>query len=377
MDFAHSEPLSVGAELEWQILKSENYDLTDGILKLMEHYPASKHVKPEFIQNTVEIVSSVCNSVAELHEGILPVVADVHAHCRDLGMRLCGAGTHAFGRQMALVTPLPRYKNLAASTGYLAHTTLTFGTHIHVGMPSAHIAIETMRRLKPYIPILIAISASSPFWRGYYTGFAAYRHRIVAATRSYGIPPTFDDWADYTQFFEAMQRAKVMKTFRDVHWDIRPHPDFGTLEIRCMDMQPTVQDAMALAAFVRALAADVMRDPQHGKLPRELPPWFEKENHFQASRLGLKAPYLTDDKGDVLPLGEIFTKVLDRVRRAAQDLGETAYIDHLVRRVETGLSYERQIKTFERTGSAQAVTKELVAELEEELAAATSPVPAS
>jgi carboxylate-amine ligase len=368
MEFNASEPLTVGAEIECQLLRNDTLDLTDGIMKLMEFYPRSPYVKPDFIQNTVEIASPVCDSIVTLHTDILTLMTNVHTRCGELEMRICGAGTHPFSRKLSLVTPFPRYRNMEKSMGHLAHITLTYGTHVHLGMPSGEAAIDTMRKLRRYLPVLIALSANSPFWRGYETGHVAYRHRILAATRSFGIPPSFESWQEYVQFCETMSRAQVFDTARDVHWDIRPHPDFGTVEVRVMDAQSTVRDAMALAAFVRALAATLWNESDgEDRVPRPLPWWIEKENHFQASRLGLQAAYVADDKGTVMPLSGVVYEVLERVQAAAESLEERAYLEHLQWRVNTGLGHLRQQHAFESTGSAEGVAAELVTELDEEL----------
>ena len=130
---------------------------------------------------------------------------------------------------------------------------MTYAFHVHVGMTNGDEAISLMRSLRPYLPILIAVSASSPFWWGHDSGYACYRQRVLASMRSYGIPPHFDSWKEFSDFFKSAQRAKTFHSVDDIHWDIRPRPDMGTLEIRVMDSQPTIQEAKMLAAFVYVL----------------------------------------------------------------------------------------------------------------------------
>lgn len=369
MKFKASESLTVGAEVEWQLLDAETLDLTDGILRLMERYPRSRQVKPEFAQNMVETASEVCHNVADLHHGMLELVSELSAQCRDLGMRLCGSGTHAFGRSLVLVTPLPRYKQIERTAGHVAYNMLAFATHVHLGMPSGDMAIKTKNELRRYLPLLIAASASSPFWRGYDTGYAAYRHRILAAMRSFGLPPVFKDWEDCAQFYKTMKRAGSLKTARDIHWDIRPHPDFGTIEVRAMDAQPTVMDTAALVAFLRALVFTLWSEPDEDRLPCALPWWLEKENHFQASRLGMKATYIADRDGRIMPLSALWDEVFERVYPAAKTMGEAGYLDHLRTRIKEGVAHVRQHRKFEEHGSANAATEAMVEELEQELSA--------
>ncbi len=370
MEFKASEPLSIGVELEFQLLNAQKLDLANGIMPLMELYPESPFVKPEFIQNTVEIVSKICNSLSELEEHLNSLAADLKSRCNALGMTLCGAGSHPFDTQLALITPFKRYLQMEKMGGHLAHTQITYATHVHLGMPSGEDAIIAMRELRGYLPLLIALSASSPFWRGYDTGYVSYRHRILAASRSYGIPPIFDHWVDFVCFIKAMRRARAFNHVNDIHWDIRPRPHLGSLEIRIMDAQATVGQAVALTGFIRALAhylASVRESEDSNILCKPLPWWIEKENHFQASRLGLGANYIQDEQGTARPLQEVYHEVIEAVRPSARQLGQTSYLERLHKSVMEGLSYQRQREVFSSTRSLTEVVVSLVEELEEDL----------
>jgi carboxylate-amine ligase len=369
MEFKATNPFSIGMELELQLVDSRTLNLADGILPLMEFYPDSPYVKPEFIQNTVEIASKVCQSSSKLQSHVASLVSELSTRCRKLGISLCGAGSHPFCERLALITPLPRYLKIEENMGYVSHTQITFATHVHIGMTSGDEAIALMRGLKSYLPLLIAVSANSPFWRGYDTSYASYRHRILAATRSYGIPPSFQSWADFSHFFETSRQAGMFETINDIHWDVRPRPHLGTLEIRVMDAQSTVSDAIALAAFVRALIL-YLRHTQgaarSGQSLRPLPWWIEKNNHFQASRLGLDAMYVSDEQGRARPMADIFREVRDAVAVAAEELGETRYLEHLTAAMEGGPGYARQRRIYRRTASLKRVVGSLVDRLEQD-----------
>ncbi|SDY74028.1 YbdK family carboxylate-amine ligase [Nitrosomonas sp. Nm33] len=255
MEFIPSKPLTVGVELELQLLDKENLSLINGIGSLLECFPESPYIKQEFIQNTVEVISKVGENTAEVHEHLAQLVKEVKQTCFTLGMELCAAGTHPFDKELALFTPLPRYLRMEKDTGYLGHAQITFSTQVHIGVKGTAEAIYLMRALKAYLPLLIALSASSPFWRGYDTGFVSYRLRILAASRSYGIPPSFNDWHQLMDFYKASQNAGMIQTINDIHWDIRVRPQWGTVEVRVMDAQPTITESMQLASFIRVLAA--------------------------------------------------------------------------------------------------------------------------
>ncbi len=370
MEFKASEPLSVGVELEFQLLNAKTLDLANGIIPLMELYPESPFVKPEFIQNTVEIVSKICSTLSELEDHLNSLAAELKSRCNTLGMTLCGAGSHPFDTRLAIITPFKRYLQMEKMAGHLAYTQITYATHVHLGMPSGEKAIIVMRELRRYLPLLIALSASSPFWRGYDTGYASYRHRILAASRSYGIPPMFKHWADFINFINAMRRARAFNHVDDIHWDIRPRPHLGTLEVRIMDAQATVGRTVALAGFVRALAHYLVTEcsaEDSKPLGKPLPWWIDKENHFQASRLGLAANYIQDEQGTVRPLKDVYFEVIEAVTPSARELGQISYLERFHKGIMEGLSYQRQRKVFESTRSFIEVVVSLVEELEEDL----------
>lgn len=369
MEFEATDPFSIGMELELQLVDSRTLNLADGILPVMKLYPDSTYVKPEFFQNSIEIASKVCYSCSALQAHVTSLASELSTKCKKLGISLCGAGSHPFCQRLALITPLPRYLKIEEDMGYVSHTQITFATHVHIGMTSGDEAITLMRGLKAYLPLLVAVSANSPFWRGYDTSYASYRHRILAATRSYGIPPSFQSWNDFSHFLDTSRRAGMFETINDIHWDIRPRPHLGTLEIRVMDAQSTVSDAIALAAFIRALIAYLRRTQggvPSGQLPRPLPWWIEKNNHFQASRLGLEAMYVSDEQGQVRPLADVFREVRDAVAVDAEEMGEIHYLEHLTAAMEKGPSYARQREVYRRTGSLKRVVRSLVDSLEQD-----------
>ncbi|MFZ5558972.1 MAG: carboxylate-amine ligase [Pseudomonadota bacterium] len=369
MEFKPCRVPSIGAELEFQLLDTGTLDLTDKILPLVELYPDSAFVKPEYVQNTVEIASRPCADVDELEPHLKALAKGLAVRCAALDMRLCGAGTHPFSKRLALITPLPRYKRLASESGHVGRTQITFGLHVHISVLSGDEAIALIRALKPYLPLLIAVSASSPFWRGYDTEFVAYRQRILAATRAYGVPPTFQSWDEFDRFFESTLHAGIFESINDIHWDIRPRPSLGTVEVRVLDMQPTVSDAMVLAETVRLLAMLLRADPARlpPELPQALPWWLERENHFQASRLGLDGKYVADDAGTPRPMRDMWRAVIAALRPLARTDGSRARLDRLEHLVEKGAAAARQRAVYQDVNSLSQVVASLAGELERDL----------
>jgi carboxylate-amine ligase len=371
MDFTPSSQSTVGIELELQLLDARSLDLADGIMPLIRFFPGSEDVKSELIQSCVEITSGISDNTTMAAEHMLRTLFDVRARCEELGMRLCGAGTHAFGKRLGLITPKPRFLSMKSEYGIVGRNQLTFATHVHVGMPSGNMAMFVMRHLTPCLPVLLAVGANSPFWRGHRTGYASYRHCILAAAQSYGLPPYFQDWDDFVRFFRMARSAEIVETFKDIHWDIRPHPDFGTIELRVMDGASSVELASALAAFARSLivylqdheSADLADWPV-GRLPR----WIEEMNRYQASRLGLDANYIVDERGRLRPLQELARDLLALAKPVAERIGETQGITVLEAFLAEGAGYERQQRTFDETASFSKVTQSLADFLDREIA---------
>lgn len=362
MKFEPSATHTVGVEWELQLLDPATLDLSDGIVPLMEFFPGAEHVKPELIQSCVELTSCVAENSGIAVAHLQTLLRGLLRRSRELQMGVCGAGTHPFCRRLALITPLPRYRHMQKESGYLAQTQITFGTHVHVGMGSGDQAMHVMSRLIPAMSALIALSANSSFWRGHETGHAAYRHRILAAAPNYGLPPRFDDWRAFDDFLTAAKRGNMIENFKDVHWDIRPHPDFGTLEIRVMDAASDLRTVHGLVAFVRCL---VLRLAEAGNgeisevLPVNLPYWIEHQNRFRAGLRGLDAEYIVDPRGHHRPLREVIADLLEFCEPLAAGIGETQGLESARAVLEGGAGYERQREAYRKVNSARAVVEML------------------
>ncbi len=394
MKFNSSPQSTLGMEIELQLLNPKTLDLMDGILPLIASYPQQPCTKPEYNQATVEINSQVCSNIQELEANLFSILTSLQARCEELGIALCGAGTHPFCRRLVPITPLARYQALYEIAGYLSYW-LTFAQHVHVGMSSGDEAVAIAKMLKPYLPILLALSANSPFWQGQDTGYASFRQRLLASRQTYGLPPSFKNWQDFVNFFDSAKNAGIVDTIRDFHWDVRLQPNLGTLEVRVMDAQSTLQEALMLAALVHCLIVYLQRSlagKETGFLLRSHHWWLEKENYFQASRLGLAANYIENSQGNTRPIKQVIADILDSLNTTATQLGETEYLQ-LIRdrlawtesnrlwqwvlpdrlgetepdRLQGIPSYIRQRQVWQTTGSQQALVAFLVRQLKQEL----------
>lgn len=374
MEFCASPSLSVGLEIEFQLVDRERFDLVDGILPLMEHCQGQDAIRSEFLQSTVEVASPPAGSIDELVALTQPLIQALLASCDRLGMALCGAGTHPFHRLPASFTPGARYAAMEEFSGWLGHNQVTFATHVHLGVGSGEEALRLMGELKLYLPLLIALSASSPYWHGSDTRFAAFRQRVLASSRTYGLPPDFCHWAQFEQFLQAMSQAHSIASIKDLHWDIRPQPAFGTVEVRVMDSQATLTDAVALAALLRALARFLQRSRGSSAASRPLAAigwWSLKDNCYAASRFGADANLIVDAAGAIRSVRELTAQTLAQIRTEATP-DELPYLDRLAAALAGGLPYERQRHRFASSGSLPAVVAGLVEELRREQADASA-----
>ena len=394
MKFKGSPHSTLGMEIELQLLDPNTLDLVDGILPLMASYPQQPFTKPEYNQATVELNSQVCSNIEELETNMFSLLTNLQARFEELGMSLCGAGTHPFCRRLVPITPIHRHLAQYEMAGYLSYW-LTFAQHVHVGMSSGDEAVAIAKIFKPYLPILLALSANSPFWQGQDTGYASFRQRLLASRQTYGLPPSFKNWQDFVNFFDSAKNAGIVDTIRDFHWDVRLQPNLGTLEVRVMDAQSTLQEALMLAALVHSLIVYLQRfraGKETGFLLRPNHWWLEKENYFQASRLGLAAKYIENSQGHTRPIKQVIADILDSLKTTATQLGETEYWQLIRERLawmeshrlgqwvlpnrlgETepyrlqGIpSYIRQRQVWQTTGSQQALVAFLVRQLKQEL----------
>jgi carboxylate-amine ligase len=371
LEFRACAEATIGLEIEFQLLDPVTLDLTDGITALLRDCPETPDIKPELTQCSVEINSHVCSNIQELEADVISVVKMLKRRCEAAGMKLCASGAHPFSRRPVGITPLPRYLAIEKKMAYLSRRLKTFALHVHVGMPSGDTALAIMAQLKPYLPILLALSASSPFWEGEDTGLASFRQRFLAILRDYGVPPSFDAWKDFAEFFENTRTAGLTAICRDLHWDLRPSPGFGTLEVRAMDALPTVRENVLMAALTYTLIVYLLRCREQGKCGH-LPLhrwWMVKMNHFNASCHGLEADYVFDERGHNRPIKAVIEEVFEALAPIALGLGTAGHLQCLQRTLFNSPSYVRQRQVFQETGSVKAVAADLVAQLEQEMTA--------
>lgn len=355
--FQKSDALSLGVELELQLVNTHDYDLApyaEDMLRLMTKTPLPGAVVPEMTSSMIEVSTGVCRSSSEVL-GQLSQIRDALVKCADkLNIAVVGGGTHPFQQwHERRIYDKPRFRELSELYGYLSKQFTIFGQHVHVGCPDADTALLTLHRMSRYIPHFIAMSASSPYVQGQDTAFDSARLNSVFAFPLSGRAPFALTWDDFTTYYDKMTRTGVVKSMKDFYWDIRPKPEFGTIEIRVFDTPLTVERAAALAGFVQALAAWFMEDQPF--MPTEDDYLVYTYNRFQACRFGLDAAYVDPGTGQHMPLREHIQLTLHQVRRHAARLGAGSFIHMLQSSVERAENDARWLR--ERQGEEELLAE--------------------
>lgn len=344
--FQQSAPLTLGVELELQLVNTNDYDLApyaEEMLRLMARHKLPGTVVPEMTSSMIEISTGVCHSAHQVLAQ-LSQTRDALVQCADkLNIAILGGGTHPFQRwHEQRIYDKPRFRQLSELYGYLSKQFTIFGQHVHVGCPDADAALLMLHRMSRFIPHFIALSASSPFVQGHDTQFDSARLNSVFAFPMSGRAPFTLHWEQFGEFFAKTTRTGVVKSMKDFYWDIRPKPEFGTIEIRVFDTPLTIERAAALAGFVQSLASWLMKEAPF--MPHEDDYMVYTYNRFQACRFGLDAVYVEPTTGDHMPLREHILRTLERVSAHAADLGARADIEMLAQETARGANDARWVR---------------------------------
>jgi carboxylate-amine ligase len=356
--FATSEPLTFGVELELQLVSLSDFDLTPAspdLLHLLRRKPFPGNVTPEITESMIEINSSVQTDyrtlLAELQE-----IRDTLVAASDLlNIGIAGGGTHPFQHwSEQRISSKPRYQELSSLYGYLAKQFTVFGQHVHIGCAHADDALYLLHALSRYIPHFIALSASSPFVQGHDSGFDSARLNSVSAFPLSGRAPFVLSWDEFANvYFAKMERTRIIKSMKDFYWDLRPKPEYGTIELRVCDTPLTVERAAALAAYLQAICRHLLerRDPP----PVEDDYLVYNYNRFQAARFGLDGVITHPKTYEQIPLREDILATLDLMEPHAQALGSFEALVHLAGAATEGSDASFLRTQYERQGSCEGM----------------------
>ncbi|MFO0956061.1 MAG: YbdK family carboxylate-amine ligase [Isosphaeraceae bacterium] len=359
--FVGSERPSLGVELELQLVDARNLALAGAAEKVLTGVPAELEgsVKPEFHDCCVEVISGVCRDVAEVEQDLGSKVAAVARIAAEHGLLLGWGGTHPFSHwRDQPIFPTPRYRELVDEYRETLTRQLTFGLHVHVGVPGGGAAVCACNRIAEHLPALLALSANSPFWCGRATGLHSQRVEVMGSSPTGGLPPRLDGWGDYVRLVERLISGGLIRTPKELYWDVRPSPEHGTVEVRMCDMPPDLPSVLGLAALIQCLVVELAR--------RGGPPGLDecgmmivRQNRWRAARHGLDAEIVDPRTGRGLPAREVIQRHVSRLRPIAGDLGCSRQLDRAWAMAGGAGGAGQQLAVFERTGDLEAVVRHM------------------
>jgi carboxylate-amine ligase len=351
---------TIGIEEELMILDGETLELVNAIESMLEPSPSGE-IKPELMESVLEISTDPCPNTARAAEQLRALRKQVIEKASAKGLAIAAAGTHPFAMwEDQRIVARPRYRDLIAALRFVARQELIFGVHVHVGVDGAEKAIHVANGMRVHMALLLGLSANSPFWRADGTGLASTRTPIFRAFPRVGIPPTYKDWEDYSERIEFMVKARVIEDYTYLWFDVRPHPNFGTVEVRVMDSQTHVDHTLGLAAFVQGLVKELSEHYEEGKKLSRYPFEMLDENKWLAARHGLDGELVDLPGSDRVPTRELAQRLLDRIYPHCEELGSAAELAHVEDLLERGNGAARQVVVYEANHDLREVMREIV-----------------
>jgi carboxylate-amine ligase len=363
--FGSTPPFTLGVEEEYMLLDPETFDLVqhvDTVLTAAQDGEFSERIAPELMQSVLEISTPVCKTAGDIDHELRRLRGHVTQTAHDQGLRVGSAGTHPFSLfERQRITARDRYRNLVDQLQYVARRELIFGCHIHVAVDDQEKAIHVMSALLVHLSDLLALSASSPFWRGEPTGLSSSRQMVFAAFPRSGPPPRFTGYDDYAEVVGQLEKTGCIADYTHIWWDVRPHPRFGTIEVRVMDAITRVEETVALAAYVQGLVKHYSELYDAGK---EMPSYHRilvSENKWLAARYGLEAPLmdLAAGRRNRVPVAQLIRRALRDVEPHARELGSDRELEGIRDILGRGNGADRQLRVFNANRDILEVAREI------------------
>ncbi len=350
--FGASEPYTLGVEEEYMLLDPESFDLVQHIEMVLDAIQGDElagRLNAELMQSVLEIATPVCRTAGDVMHELTTLRSYVRDVAHGQGLRVGSAGTHPFSLfERQRITAKDRYHALIDQLQYVARRELIFGMHIHVAVDDPDKAIQIVNGLLPQLAPLLALSASSPFWRGEPTGLASSRQIVFSAFPRSGPPPRFRDYEDYASVVGQLERTGCIADYTHIWWDIRPHPKWGTIEVRICDAVTRLEDAVAIAAYCQALVKQLSESYDAGE---EIPSYHRiltSENKWLAARYGLDAPVMDLATGSRIrtPVAKLVRRTLRDLEPHARELGCERELEGVAALLGRGNSAERQLRVY-------------------------------
>lgn len=381
-------PLTIGIEEEYQIVDPETRALTSYVQQLMNagRVVLGDQVKQEFMQSQIEVGSEICRNIQEARQEIIRLRRTVSELAEDQGQEIVAASTHPFSRwEDQDISEGERYKDLETSMQEVGRRLLIFGMHIHIGFgnsPEAlELLVEIQNQLRYFLPHLLALTTSSPFWHGRNTGLKSYRSIIFKSLPRTGIPPAFDSFGEYRHMIEVLGQVGSLGKGKDKHgdgtdatriwWDVRPQVGFGTLEVRVCDICTTIDEALCIVALTQSLVAKLVKLREQNMSWRQYSAMMIEENKWRAVRYGIDGKLIDFGKIEEVPVRFLVNEIIELVDDVLDDLGTRQDVEYLRTIVEHGTSADRQLVTYRKAMSQGATSQEALSQVVDQLIAET------
>lgn len=374
-------PLTLGIEEEYQIIDPNTRELTSYVQEMMGQGRVilGDQLKPEFMQSQIEVGSKICSNVQEAREELVRLRRTVSEVAESSDRRIVAASTHPFSRwQEQMMNEGAHYDDLATEMKDAARRLLIFGMHVHLGFgktPDAlELIVDILNQLRYFLPHILTLTTSSPFWHGRDTGLKSYRSLVFENMPRSGIPPEFHSWAEYNCYVNLMGKVgsigrrddtfKVTSTRTTtgdptkIWWDARPHPDLGTLEVRICDMCTHIDEAVAVAALIQAIAAKLINLRNENQSWRIYPNFFINENKWRAVRYGIDGKLIDFGREMEVPIPDLVEELLALVDDVVDDLGSREAVQYIRTILQRGTSADRQLRVFQAALAAGVTDRE-------------------
>jgi glutamate---cysteine ligase / carboxylate-amine ligase len=373
IDWNSSRGPTLGVEWELQLIDAHTRALRQDAREVLAALPelaagnGTPKLRYELMQSTIELATGICSTVAEAKEDLAGTIAQLRRVTSARDMLLTCAGTHPFSNwRDAKMAPVQRYAELVEQMQWLVRRIQLFSVQVHVGLADGSTAIPIINALSRYLPHFLALTASSPYWNGEDTGLASIRAVIFGELPTAGPPHRLSDWKEFEDYMDTLLRAGTIRSIKEVWWDIRPHPDFGTIEIRICDGVPTLREIGMVAALSQCLVQQFSLQIERGYQLPSPPTWVVRDNKWRATRYGLDAIVITDDSGATAPMRDELYELVRELEPIAERLGCGSELGVVSEVLDQGASYERQRAVTADGGALTEVVDALVTEFAED-----------
>jgi len=356
---------TIGVEEEFQIIDPATCELRSHVMQLVSAASPDivEQVKHEMHQSIVETGTKICENVSELRIEMHRTRGELVAAAERAGLQVAAAGTHPFSSWIdQVISPGERYQNIVEELQQLARSLLIFGMHVHVAMPDKQTTIDMMNMVRYFLPHLLALSTSSPFWMGRNTGLKSFRTTVFRRFPRTGVPEEFESWSAYENFLSLLVKLNSIDSGKKIWWDVRPHPTFGTLEFRMCDVATRVEEAVAIAALTQAIVVKLHRLYTGNMSFRVYRRALIEENKWRAARYGIEGKLIDFGKEAEVPMRDLAVELLAFVDDVVDELGSRSAVEYVHTILNEGTSAERQLRVYQQTGDLRAVVKHLVEE---------------